>query len=234
MKIPYSQQKVKKAILDTIQKNKLESCYIRPIVIYGYGKMGLNPKDVPVDLIIAAWPWGAYLGDHDSVSVGVSKYIRIHPKSTVADAKISGHYVNSILASLEAKQKGFDEALFLDYKGNVAEGPGENIFVIKGKNIYTPKLGTILAGITRASVCELAKKMGYKIIEKDLKVKDVEKADGAFFTGTAAEITKIGKINKKKIGNKNGAEIADKIKREFFKIVKGENKKYYRWLTFIK
>ena len=232
MKIPYSQKEMIEVTLKLLKKNKIKAGYIRHLIYYGYGKMGLYPKGAPVNVSIACWPWGAYL-EGDTITVKTSKYIRIHPDSLVADAKICGHYVNSILASLEVHKEGYGEALFLDYKGNVAEGPGENIFMVKNGVIYTPPLGTILAGITRNSVITLAKDLGYKTVEKNLKLKDLYNADELFFTGTAAEITAIISLDKKKIANGKKGPVTTKIRKEYLKIVKGQNPKYKKWLSYI-
>jgi len=232
-KIPYSEEEIAKAIVDTVKAN-LNICpegYIRPIVFHDYGTMSLDPSKAPVFVAIAVWPWGAYLG-HDAIKVKTSSYIRLHPKSVVADAKICGYYVNSILAGLEAKEQGYNEALLLDYKGNIAEGPGENLFLIKRKKIFTPGLGNILPGITRESVIEIARDLGYKLIEKKLSLKKLRKADEAFFTGTAAEVTAISQIDDKMIGNGKNP-ITEKIKQEYLNAVKGKNEKYAKWLTFV-
>ena len=232
-KIPYSEAEISKAIVDTVRAN-LSVCkegYIRPIIFHDYGTMGVNPSNAPVSVAIAVWPWESYLGK-ESVKIKTSSYIRLHPKSVVADAKIGGYYVNSILAGLEAKEQGYDEALLLDYKKNIAEGPGENLFLIKRGKIYTPELGNILPGITRESVMEIARDLGYKVIEKKLSLKKLRKADEAFFTGTAAEVSAISQIDDKIIGNGKNP-IVEKIKSEYLNAVKGKNEKYAKWLTFV-
>ncbi len=232
MKIPYSKEEFIKAVKETIKVNKLKAGYIRPICFFGYGKMGLDPKGAPVNCSIAAWPWGKYLGE-GAVKVKTSKYVRIHPKSTAADAKICGHYVNSIFASVEAKDAGYNEALLLDYKGDVSEGPGENLFIIKGGKLITPKLGTILKGITRASIMQLAKDQGISVEEKTVTLEDVYGADEAFFTGTAAEVTGIESLDDKKIGDKAPGPITTKLRDLFMDIVHGKNEKYKDWLDFV-
>ncbi len=231
MKIPFSKEEFTEAVKETIRKNSLKAGYIRPICFFGYGKMGLNPEGAPVNCSIAVWPWGKYLGE-GAVKVKTSKYIRIHPKSTHADAKICGHYVNSIFASVEVKDKGYDEALLLDYKGNAAEGPGENLFIVKDGKLLTPPLGTILKGITRASIMQLAKDEGIKVEEKTLTLEDVYNAQEAFFTGTAAEVTPIGSLDDKKIGKAPGP-ITSKLKDLYMDIVHGKNEKYKNWLTYV-
>lgn len=232
MKIPYSQKQMNDATIELIQKNKVKSGYIRPLAFYGYGKMGLNPAGAPVVTTIAAWPWGSYLGEA-AVRVKTSEFIRIHPQSTVADAKITGHYVNSILASIEVKKAGYDEALFLDYRGNVAEGPGENIFYVKNGVLYTPKLGAILAGITRESVIRVARDAGYKIVEKDIRLRDLYDSDECFFTGTAAEITAIASIDDKTIGTGEAGPVTAQLKSNYMGIVHGKNNQYKKWLSVV-
>jgi len=231
MVIPFSKQEIKDAILKLIRVNKVKDCYIRPIAFFGYGKMGLNPKGAQVNVGIAVWPWNAYLGERP-VRVKVSKYIRIHPKSTNVKAKICGHYVNSILASLQAKREGYDEAVLLDYKGFVSEGPGENIFIVKKGKIFTPLGDSILPGITRDSVFKIAKDLGIKVKEKRISLRELKQADEAFFTGTAAEISPIGKIDKILINKGRIGEITQKIKTFYQRIVRGKEKKYLKWLTF--
>tara|TARA_Y100000310_G_scaffold340262_1_gene435392 strand:- start:876 stop:1781 length:906 start_codon:yes stop_codon:yes gene_type:complete len=232
MKVPFSNKDLVKATIQTVKENDLKAGYIRPICFFGYGKMGLNPKGAQVNTSIAVWPWGSYLGDQ-AVKVKTSKYIRIHPESTVSDAKIVGHYVNSILASIEIKKEGYDEALLLDHKGLISEGPGENIFCVQGGKIYTPKLGTILPGITRASIMQIAKEEGYEVIEKDLALKDIYNAQEALFTGTAAEVTAIASLDDKPIGKEAPGPITKKLKERFLDIVHGRDKKYSHWLTYV-
>ncbi len=231
MKIPYSRNQLSKAILELIKKNNLKSGYLRPIIFYGQ-KMGLDPRGADLNTAIACWEWGRYL-EKEIVKVKISKFQRISSMSSEMKAKISGHYFNSILASLEAKKDGFDEALLLDYQGNIAEGPGENIFFVKKKILYTPKHGTILPGITRDSVIKIAKNLGYKIIEKDIKPKEIKNFDEAFFTGTAVEITAIGQIDKLKISQGKEGEITKKLKEKYHKITEAEEKKYQKWLSYV-
>ena len=225
--IKYGREEVEKAILETIKVNKVKSGYIRPLIFYGYGSMSLEPKGAEQHLIIAVWPWGAYLGD-SAVKVKVSKYVRLHPKSSEMGAKISGHYFNSTLAHEEASKSGYKEALLLDYKGNIAEGPGENFFIVKDGKIKTPRLGTILPGITRDSIIKIAKGLGYDIVESDLNLQEVYEADEAFFTGTAAEVTLIESVDDKPM---KSFEMSKRIKQAFLEVVKGKNDKYKDWLT---
>jgi len=232
MKIPFTEKEINEAVIKTVKENKIQAGYIRPLVYFGYGKMGLGLKGAPVNVSIAVWPWGKYLGEN-AIKVKTSRFVRIHPQSSIMGAKISGHYTNSILASEDVLGQGYDEALLLDYKGNIAEGPGENLFIIKKGQLVTPKLGTILPGITRASIIQIAKDEGIKVQEKVLKLKDVYKADEAFFTGTAAEITFIDSLDDKKIGT-NQKPISEKLRKIFMNVVEGKNYKYSNWLTIVK
>jgi branched-chain amino acid aminotransferase len=232
MKVPYTEDEINNAVLETIRKNKIKSGYIRPLIFYGYGKMGLDPHGAPVSAAIAVWPWGSYLGEN-AVKVKTSSFIRIHPKSTKADCKICGHYVNSIFASLEAKDKGYQEALLLDHEGYCAEGPGENLFIVKDGKLLTPKLGNILQGITRKSIMEIAGNEGIKVEEVKLKLDDVYNADEAFFTGTAAEVTPIASLDDKKIGKQAPGPVTKKLKEIYLDIVHGKNEKYKDWLKYL-
>lgn len=232
MTIPFTLETVMNAILDSIRLNGIESGYIRPLAIYGYGKMGLNPKGATVNLIIAIWPWGSYLGK-DLVKVKISRFIRLHPRSVVSDAKITGHYVNSILASQEAIAAGYDESLLLDFNGNVAEGPGENIFLVKdGKLITVPK-GNILTGITRDSVLKIAADLGIPGEEKALTPADLYGADELFFTGTAAEVQPIGQLDEQTINDGKIGPVTAKIKSVYSQAVRGELPQYENWLSYV-
>ena len=232
MKVPYTEEQINGAVKETIRRNGIKAGYIRPILFYGYGKMGLDPHGAPVNAAIAVWPWGAYLGD-GAVKVKTSSFIRIHPKSTHAECKFCGHYVNSIFASLEAKEKGCNEALLLDYEGYCAEGPGENLFIVKDGKLLTPKLGNILQGITRKSIIEIADNEGIEVKEARLKLEDVYNADEAFFTGTAAEVTAIESVDGKKIGKEAPGPVTKKLKELFLGIVHGKNGKYRDWLAYV-
>lgn len=234
MKIPYSKKDFKKAIIETCAVNKVPEGYIRPIIFYGYGKMSLHPFGADLEIAIALWPWGSYLSK-ETIDIMTSKIMRNHPNSLIPDAKVSGHYVNSILSTLEITKAGFDEAILLDYKGNVAEGPGENIFYVKNKKIFTVKTGNILPGITRDSVIIICKKeLGIDVIEKDIKLKDLSSAEELFFTGTAAEIQPIASIDRKKINNGKIGETTKKIQTLYMDIVHGNNPKYNKWLSEVK
>ncbi len=232
LKIPYSAEELCDVTIELLQKNNIQSGYIRPVAMFGTGKMGLNPHGANIDTFIAAWPWGKYLSD-TPISVGISPWIRIHPKSLQCDAKINGHYVNSIISSQWAHNNDYQEALLLDFEGNLAEGPGENLFLVKNKKLYTPKLGTILAGITRSTIMELAKnELNIETEEKTLTKDDLFDADEAFFTGTAAEITIIESVNEIQIGNQ-GNEISNELKDLYHDTVTGTLKKYDKWMHHV-
>jgi len=233
MDLPFSKEEINEAILKTVSINKVKECYIRPIAFFGYGKMGLNPEGAPIRVAIAVWPWGAYLGEKNAIDVKISKFIRIHPASTIADAKICGNYVNSILASQEIKKEGYDEALFLDYKGYVAEGPGENIFIVKDNKLYTPQKGSILPGITRDSVIQIAQDLSFQVEEKEITAEELKSADEAFFVGTAAEICPIGRIDDVLINKGMVGDKTQKIKETYKRVVRGEEKKYLNWLSIV-
>ena len=232
MKVPFSEEEFREAVKETVKVNKLKSGYIRPLIIYGYGKMGVNPEGAPVNCSVSVWPWGKYLGE-GAVRVKIPKIIRMHPKSTDPDAKICGNYANSILASLEIKRDGFDEALLLDYNGNISEGPGENFYIVKDGKIYTPPLGTVLPGITRRSIMQIAKDEGIELIEKILTPEEAKTADEAFFSGTAAEVTAIKSVDDNQIGKEAPGPITTKIRDLFMDIVHGKNEKYKNWLTYV-
>jgi branched-chain amino acid aminotransferase len=232
MKLPYSSDELSAITLELLKRNKVETCYIRPHAAFGYGVMGLNPAAAPVDVTIACWPWGAYL-PISSANIKVSKYIRIHPSSTVADAKIGGHYVNSILAVQEVQGTHYHEALFLDYEGNIAEGPGANFFIIKDRALYTPPTGNILAGITRASVIEIARDKGLSVTEKKVTVAEAQDADEAFFTGTAAEMTPIGSIEDKPLRCAAPGPLTTELKAAYLDAAYGRSPRYDKFLTFV-
>ena len=217
IEIPYSKEEIVNAVIQTVKSNKGDD-YIRPIVYYGEGSLGVKPKGNPVEVVILTQKFGKYLGDNP-VKVMVPKIRRIHPDTVDVNAKLCGSYLNSLLAVNEAKKKGFDEALLLDCFGNVAEGSGENVFFVKGEELYTPKLGTILPGITRKRIIELAKELGYNVNETDINLEMLKEFDEAFFTGTAAEITPIASIDgEKEVYTFKTGEVTAKIKQEFKKI----------------
>ena len=231
MKVPFSKKDISSAVLELLSKNLLDEAYIRPIIFYSRMPLGLNPEHGSVSVAIATWKWGAYLGDVEAVKIKTSKFIRIHPNSTVVDAKISGHYVNAILATQEAREAGYDEALMLDYEGYVAEGPGENIFMVKDGKLYTPEEGTILKGITRDAIISLAEDIGLSALEKKITPEELKSADEVFFTGTAVEVAAVGIIDDKTIGDGKAGDITKKLQELFGSVVHGQEPKYSGWLT---
>src|SRR3989344_1290925 len=242
MKLPYSVDQLCAAAVELVKTNELKSCYIRPIIYYGFGEVRVLPTNCPIEIAMAAWPWGAYLGD-EPARVIIVKTQRIHPQTTVPGAKLTGNYINSMLSVREAVQKGYTEGMQLDAEGNIAEGSGENFFMVSsgggsasGGNkpiISTPALGSILPGITRWSVLTLAKDLGYTVEERAITPAEAFAADECFFTGTAAEVTPIASIDDKPMKSPFGP-VTKQISEEFKKITRGENPKYLGWLTFVK
>src|SRR5450759_4101570 len=236
MKIPYSKETIIEAHKEVVRANKLHECYLRPIAFYGSEKMGVSPNGVSVHVAIAAWPWGAYLGAdgiEKGIRVKISSFARHHVNVSMCRAKYSGTYANSILANQEALDNGYDEGLLLDVDGFVAEGAGENLFLVKNGCIYEPELTSALMGITRDSVIALAADLGYTVTPRRVTRDDLYIADEAFFTGTAAEVTPIREVDGRKIGFGSRGKITKKLQTMFFDIVKGKNKKYEHWLTRI-
>ncbi|RTL58064.1 MAG: branched-chain amino acid transaminase [Rhodocyclaceae bacterium] len=234
MKMPYSKEQLMEAQKEVVRANKLESCYIRPIAFYGSEKMGVSPRGAAVHVAIAAWPWGAYLGEEGmekGIRVKTSSYVRHHVNVTMARAKFAATYANSILANLEATQDGYDEALLLDVDGYVAEGAGENLFIVKDGVLYEPEMGSALTGITRASVIALAKDLGLEVRSRRLTRDDIYIADEAFFTGTAAEVTPIRELDNRQIGEGKRGPITQKIQSLFFDVVNGKVPAHADWLT---
>jgi len=234
LKIPYSQKEIENAIVQTVKINKIKECYIRPIVYIGYGAMGLYPKENPVNVAISAWPWGAYLGDEGlkkGIRVKVSSFIRNHVNSQMSRGKVCGYYINSQLAKREAISCGYDEALLLDTEGYVSEGSGENVFIVRNNRLKTTPLTSILEGITRDSIMEIARDNGIEVIEERFTRDELYIADEAFFTGTAAEVTPIREVDGRTIGAGKPGEITRKLQSVFFDIAKGRNKKYKSWIT---
>jgi len=234
MKIPYSREVIMEAQKEVVRANKLESCYIRPIAFYGSEKMGVSPKGASVHVAIAAWPWGAYLGAEaleKGIRVKTSSHARHHVNVSMCRAKYSGTYANSILANLEATEHGYDEGLLLDVDGFVAEGSGENLFMVKNGKIYEPELTSALIGITRDSIITMAQDMGYTVSARRITRDDLYIADEAFFTGTAAEVTPIRELDNRVIGEGRRGPITTKLQKAFFECVTGKSEKYREWLT---
>ena len=233
MKMPYTQDEIIAAQKEVVRANKLDECYIRPIAFYGSEKMGVSPKGVRVHVAIAAWPWGAYLGA-DAIEQGIrvktSSFARHHVNVSMCRAKYSGTYANSILANLEATEHGYDEGLLLDVDGFVAEGSGENLFIVKNGCLYEPELTSALIGITRDSVITLAREMGYSVTARRITRDDLYIADEAFFTGTAAEVTPIREVDGRTIGEGRRGPITTRIQQAFFECVKGKAEGHRDWL----
>ena len=236
MPIPFEQSVLHEATKEVVKKNQVKNGYIRPIVFFGAEKMGLSTRGANVHVVIAAWEWGAYLGAEGlskGIRVKTSSFARHHVNVTLPRAKISSTYANSILASNEAIGDGYDEALLLDVDGFVAEGPGENLFLIKEGTLYEPELTSALCGITRSTVIELATSMGIEVKSQRLTRDDVYVADEAFFTGSAAEITPIRELDRRVIGNGGMGPITQKIQQMYFDCVKGKQASHAHWLTLV-
>ncbi len=236
MEMPFSRKEISSAIIETIRVNKIQECYIRPLVYIGYGAMGLYPKDNPVRVSIAVWPWGAYLGDEgikNGIRIKVSSFTRHHVNVDMTRGKVCGYYVNSQIAKKEAIACGYDEALMLDTEGYVSEGSGENVFIVRDGRIKTTPLTSILEGITRDSIIRIAKDLKIPVIEERFTRDELYIADEAFLTGTAAEVTPIREVDGREIGNGKRGKITGKLQSIFFDVVKGRNKKYSSWLTRI-
>jgi branched-chain amino acid aminotransferase len=236
MKMPYDKATILAAQLEVVRANKLESCYIRPICFYGSEAMGIAAKSLSTHVAIAAWPWGAYLGDdgmQKGIRVKTSSFTRHHVNVNMCRAKSVTAYGNSILAHQEAANDHYDEALLLDVDGYVAEGSGENIFIVKKDKLYTPDLTSCLEGITRDSIFTLAKEMGIEVIEKRITRDEVYCADEAFFTGTAAEVTPIRELDHRTIGGGSRGAITARLQQAFFDCVAGKHPQHNGWLSYI-
>jgi branched-chain amino acid aminotransferase len=234
MEIPFEPAELTEATVELIRREGLDSCYIRPVAFYGYNMLGLNPSDCPVKVAIAVWPWGAYLGEEaleEGVDVAVSSW-RKHASSQIpTNSKTTGAYVNSVLASLEAKRNGYVEGIVLNKEGNVAEGPGENLFLVRDGEIFTTGLAeSILDGITRRSVIEVAEDLGYTVHDQaTISRGELYTADELFFTGTAAEVTPIRTVDDKTIGEGTKGPVTDELQTKFFEIVEEAPEEYAHW-----
>lgn len=236
MKIPFSEEEIISATLETIKANGLEECYVRPIAFIGYGAMGIYPKENPINVAIAAWPWGTYLGEEaleKGIKVKTSSFVRTHVNTNMTRAKVCGYYVNSQLAKREALMCGYDEALLLDADGYVSEGSGENIFVVRDGLLKTTPTTSILEGITRDSILTIARDEGIPIKEERFTRDEVYISDEAFFTGTAAELTPVRELDGRTIGAGKRGPVTEKLQRIFFDTVKGKDPKYGDWLTYL-
>jgi len=235
IKIPFTKEQTTEAILELLSINELDAAYIRPIAYIGSGKIGLHPGDNPIELAIAAYPWGTYLGEgalSKGITTKISSLTRMGVNSFMTKAKISGNYVNSVMAKVEATSLGFDEAILLDNEGYVAEGSGENIFIVRNGVLKTPPLASVLEGITRDAVIQIAKEEGLNFEAERLTRDELYIADEAFFTGTAAEITPIREVDKRTIGQGKPGPVTKKLQSRFFDIVQGRDPKFIDWLEF--
>ena len=236
MSIPYDKDAINQACIDAVRQNQLESAYIRPMCFYGAEGMGLRADNLQVHTIIAAWSWGSYLGAdglEKGIRIKTSSFTRHHVNITMCKAKANGNYMNSMLALQEAIDCGYDEALLLDNEGYVAEGSGENIFLVRGNKLYTPDLTSALEGITRDTIIKLANDMDIEVCEKRLTRDEVYIADEAFFTGTAAEVTPIREMDGRVIGTGRRGPVTEKLQKLYFDIVTGKNSQYDAWLSYI-
>jgi branched-chain amino acid aminotransferase len=236
IKIPYSQEEICSAVSETVKVNRLQECYIRPIAFIGYGEMGLYVNKNPIQVAIAAWPWGTYLGDEGiqhGIRAKISSVARHHVNISMTRAKVTAYYANSQIAKREVKEAGYDEAILLDTDGYVAEGPGENIFIVRDGILKTTPLTSILEGITRASVLDLAKEKKIPALEQRFTRDELYIADEAFFTGTAAEITPIREVDGRRIGSGKPGPITQELQKSFFDIVHGKDEKHNSWLTYL-
>ena len=234
MPVPYDRTTIRQATLELIARNGLRSCYIRPIVFRGYGPMGLFPLDNPVDVTIAVLEWGSYLGDEgklNGVRAKVSSWRRISPDSLIPHAKASGQYLNSVLAKIESHKAGYEEAILLDDKGHVCEGSGENVFVVRDGRISTPpQTASILDGISRRSVVQIARDLGFELVERDVARAELYLADEVFVCGTAAELTPIREVDDHAIGDGRPGEITRAIQSAFEDALHGRSERYREWL----
>ncbi len=234
MEMPFTREAVTEAILETIRVNKIDACYIRPLAYIGYGAMGVFPKENPVEVSIAVWPWGSYLGDEgikNGIRVKISSFSRPHVNATMVRAKTTANYANSLLAKREALKDGYDEAILLDTDGYVAEGSGENVFMVRKGVIKTPPLTSILEGVTRDTVMQLAAERGMRLAEERFTRDELYIADEAFFTGTAAEITPIREVDNRAIGSGKPGPVTKELQTVFFDIVHGRDSRHADWLT---
>jgi branched-chain amino acid aminotransferase len=234
IEIPFTREAVNEAILETIRINKIDACYIRPLAHIGYGSMGIYPKDNPIQLSIAVWPWGSYLGEEglkNGIRVKISSFSRPHVNATLVRSKTTANYANSLLAKREVLKDGYDEAILLDTDGYVAEGSGENVFIIRKSIIKTPPLTAILEGITRDTIMLLAAERGMRLVEERFTRDGLYLADEAFFSGTAAEITPIREVDNRTIGSGKPGPVTKELQAAFFDVVHGRDSRHADWLT---
>ncbi len=238
MDIPYSVDDLDTAVIDTIRVNDLNECYIRPVAYRGYGELGVYPLNCPVETVVAAWPWGKYLGDEaieQGVDVGISSWRRMAPDTMPNMAKAGSNYMNSQLAKMESIINGYDEGIMLDYQGMVSEGSGENIFVVLDGVLHTPPMSSsLLKGLTRDAIITIADDMGLEVVQEAIPREMLYISDEVFLTGTAAEVTPVRSIDKIQVGKGVRGEITEKLQETFFNIVNGTAKEDYGWLTYMK
>ena len=237
IKIPYTEKDLIEACIETVHLNGFESCYIRPIAFYGYDTLGVHPKDSPVEVAVASFYWGAYLGDEgliNGVNIVISPWKKLSLDAFPPSAKASGQYLNSMLAVQDARKRGYDEGLLLNQQGYIAEGSGQNIFIVKDEIIYTNDVNaSILVGITRSSIIQISRDLNYSVKITDLTEEMLSSADEAFFTGSATEVTPIATVNDSPIGNGKPGTITLELKELYSRIVHGKESSYNNWLTFI-
>jgi branched-chain amino acid aminotransferase len=236
IEIPFSEDAIDDACRAVVRENGLQECYIRPLVFLGEGEMGLGATSNPVRVMIAAWPWGSYLGDEgirNGIRVKTSSFQRFHVNTMMTKAKAVGHYVNSILPSREVRRAGYDEALMLDTDGFVAEASGENLFVIADGVVKTPPLTSVLPGITRATIMTLLREQGHEVVEERFTRDAVYIADEAFFTGTAAEVTPIRELDDRRIGTGKPGPVTQAMQEAYFSLIRGGSSRHQEWLAYI-
>ena len=238
MEVPFSRKELTEATLELLRREELRSCYIRPVAFYGYGSLGVSPKENPVETAIAAWPWGTYLGEEAlerGVEVMISSWRKYASSQIPTNAKTTGLYVNSLLAGEEARRNGYTEAIVLNKEGQVAEGPGENLFLVRDGELYTPGLSqSILDGITRNTVIELARERGYTVYDQaSISRGELNTADELFFTGTAAEVTPIRKVDNVTIADGSRGPVTEELQQAFFDLVERRTDAHEEWFTYI-
>ncbi|MGI8556815.1 MAG: branched-chain amino acid transaminase [Solirubrobacteraceae bacterium] len=237
MPLPYSREQIREATHELLVRNGLRSCYIRPLAYRGYGQMGLNPLDAPVDVTVAMWEWGAYLGDagkSEGIRAKVSSWRRISPDSLIPHAKASGQYLNSVLAKVETVKAGYDEAILLDDLGHVCEGSGENIYMTRDGVIYTPpQTASILDGVNRRAILQIARDLGYTVLERDIARAELTLADEVFMSGTAAELVPVREIDDHQIGSGRPGEITLVLQQAFEDALYGRSERYLEWLDIV-
>jgi len=237
MDIPYSMEAITDATKEVIRVNGLDACYVRPLVLRGYGEMGVNPLNAPVNVFIAVWPWGAYLGEdalENGVRIKISSWRRNAQNALPSSAKATGQYINGVLAKIESLKAGYDEAVMLNEQGFITDGSGENLFIVRDRRLTTPPISAgCLDGITRGTVLAIARDLGYEVTEENLVRTDLYNADECFFTGTAAEITPVREVDDRAVGEGHRGPITKELQGAFFAATKGETERYASWLTYV-